>query len=167
MPRMSTGNFITFYWSHSAQIVCIWLTFWAIRKHIDVDIPLSGHARIVRWAMVLFGFSLGDSTSSHIRVGGFLLALLFLCWPNVAYHLAKRLVRWPTASGKVVSVVESESGRILTYSFEHKSEMYGGTAKLKASATQYSEGQHIMVSYVPNNPNDSKLLLDDDRENCR
>jgi hypothetical protein len=88
---MRTGNIVSFYGSYSAQIVCIWLPVWAIRRKAEVDHPLDQTARVVRWITVAVGFAAGyyvpGSELWYLRVTGAFVGLAFLCWPNFAYHV--------------------------------------------------------------------------------
>jgi hypothetical protein len=88
---MMSGNIVSFYWSYSAKIACIWLSVWAIRRKAEVDYPLDRSARVVRWVTVAVGFATGyyvpGSELWYIRVAGGFLGLAFLCWPNFSYHL--------------------------------------------------------------------------------
>lgn len=88
---MAAGNIWSFYSEFSAKIACIWLCFWAIRKKADVHYPLDGVGRIVRWTLVAVGFAVvyyvASSGLGYLRVAGMLVALAFLCWPNLAFYL--------------------------------------------------------------------------------
>jgi hypothetical protein len=88
---MVVASFLSFYASFSAKIGCIWLSVWAIRRKAEVDYPLDGLSRLVRWSAVTAGFDVGyylpGPRLEYARVAGALLGLSFLCWPNFAHHL--------------------------------------------------------------------------------
>ncbi len=88
---MVIASFFSFYASFSAKIACIWLSVWAIRHKAEVDYPLDNPSRLVRWALVVAGFTAGyylpGARLAHARVVCGFVALGFLCWPNFAYHL--------------------------------------------------------------------------------
>lgn len=76
--------------SFAAGVICIWLSVWAIRKKADVDYKLDSTSQLLRWALVVVGFlvaHLPGSSLGYVRVGGYVVGLAFLCWPNFAYHL--------------------------------------------------------------------------------
>jgi hypothetical protein len=90
---MKVEGILPFYAALSAKVACIWLSVWVLRKKGDVDYPLNGPARAVRWAMVVMGFAIGYYTPRpelwYVRMAGGFLGLAFLCWPNFAYYLTK------------------------------------------------------------------------------
>ena len=61
---------------------------------------------------------------------------------------------------QVLSVSQSNSHWLLSYSFELRGEAFGGTTRLTArtGASQYSEGQRVTVAYDPLNPGQSKVV---------
>jgi hypothetical protein len=95
-----------------------------------------------------------------VRVMPGATGLCFLCWPNLAYHLTNFFVEWPTTEGKVLSVSQSNSCWLVSYSFELRGEAFGGITKLKAGAgtNQYSAGQRVTVGYDPLNPSQSTVV---------
>lgn len=83
-------NFLSFYSAVSAKIFGVWLAVWLIRRRGEIDYPLDGPARALRWIMVGIGFLIGylpGSNLEYVRLGGFSVGMGFLCWPNLAYHL--------------------------------------------------------------------------------
>ena len=92
---MVVASLLSFYGSFLAEIACIWLSVWAIRRKAEVDYPLDNRSRFVRWSVVVAGFAIGYYVPgpgfAYIRVAGGFLALGFLCWPNFAYHLTNLL----------------------------------------------------------------------------
>ena len=87
-------NLFSFYGSLSPKIAGIWLSIWAIRRKAEADYALDWFSRALRWSVVLIGFVLGYvAPVRYLRVGSGVLGLIFLCWPNCAYHLANLLRR--------------------------------------------------------------------------
>jgi hypothetical protein len=77
-------------WSFAAGAACIYFAAWRFRQKYEIDYPLDGLGRIVRWVMVVIGFAVVNipgAKTGLIRLCGFNVGLLFLCWPNCAYHL--------------------------------------------------------------------------------
>ena len=91
------SGFFRFYASLSVQICCIWFAVWGVRTRSEVDEPMDGSARIVRWSVVALGLTLGyfppGSELKWLRVSGGALGMVFLCWPNFAVALARRFHR--------------------------------------------------------------------------
>ena len=75
-----------------AGVFCIWMSVWAIRRKAEVDYPLDTAGRVLRWAIVGVGFAISripgsPSTFGYVRLTGLVVGMVFLCWPNCAYHL--------------------------------------------------------------------------------
>ena len=73
-----------------SMIVCIWLSVWAIRKQGEIDEHLDTTSNICRWLLVIGGFACAGISGERmgtVRLVGFILAMLFLCWPNFAYRV--------------------------------------------------------------------------------
>jgi hypothetical protein len=139
----------------------IWFVFWAIRKKADWDYKLSGNAKAVRWTVVGVGYVLAAwlPGPAAVRLVPGLTGICFLCWPNLAYHLATLFVDWPTIEGRVGSAAQDGSHSVITYSFELGQNTFGGATTLKSSdVTRYSQGQRVTVAYDPLNPDQSKVL---------
>ena len=76
--------------SFAAGIICIWLSFWAIRRTSEADYRLDWTSHAVRWAVVVLGFAVAQIPGpnlGYLRVAGYILGLAFLSWPNFAHHL--------------------------------------------------------------------------------
>jgi hypothetical protein len=74
----------------AAAVACIYFAAWRFRQKYEVDYLLDGFGRIVRWAVVAIGFAVANIPGPNtglVRLCGFNIGLLFLCWPNCAYHL--------------------------------------------------------------------------------
>jgi len=88
----TASGLLGFYGALSAKIVCIWLSIWAIRRRSDADYALGASSRGVRWIVVVLGFTVAYfAPLKSIRLISFFTALIFLCWPNCAYHAARLL----------------------------------------------------------------------------
>ena len=99
---MLIADILSFYGKLSAKIACIWLSVWVVRRSTGVDYSLDRSAKAVRWAIVAIGLAIGyvpGPNFGYVRLGGFLLGLAFLCWPNFAYHLTALFKRKPSQSG--------------------------------------------------------------------
>jgi hypothetical protein len=87
---ITVENILGFYGAFSAKITCIWLSVWAIRKKGDVDYPLDSLGHVIRWSVVVIGFILARAPGpKYFRLSSLLVGMVFLCWPNCAYHLAR------------------------------------------------------------------------------
>ena len=78
---------LSFLFSVSASI---WFVAWAIRRQAEVDENLDRIATILRWSIVALGYltaALPVRGIGWLQVLGFVVGLLFLCWPNFAYRL--------------------------------------------------------------------------------
>ena len=88
------------FYSHLLpELICIWLSVWAIRKKAEVDEPLDRGAKILRWTIIVVAFGTGclpGESLRVVRICGFWVGLSFLCWPNLAYHLRNLFKREPT-----------------------------------------------------------------------
>ncbi len=81
----------------TAAICNIWFVVWAIRSKGELDYDLDPTAKRIRWIVVaiflgtpffrpqLFG------PRPAVRLCVALVGLLFLVWPNFAYHLTRSL----------------------------------------------------------------------------
>jgi len=70
----------------------IWLSIWVIRYKAEIDEKLDAPAKAVRWGIVIAGFlvaAIPGSRFGWVRVLGYVIGLLFLCWPNFAYHIRR------------------------------------------------------------------------------
>jgi hypothetical protein len=139
----------------------LWLSVWAIRSKWDIDYKLSALGKSVRWAVVFICFALTSVPGASLgwfRIVAYLTGTSFLCWPNLAYHLAKAFEEWPTTEARVNSVQQqSESLVTVAYDFEVGGERYGGDDSVAAvgNATireAFSEGGRILIRYDPLNP---------------
>jgi hypothetical protein len=84
MERHATG--------FAVGVICIWLSVWAIRKKAEIDLPLDRASQSLRCSVILLGFAvahLPGADLGYVRVTGYLVGMVFLCWPNFSYHLAK------------------------------------------------------------------------------
>jgi len=75
-----------------ACVAGIWITIWALRKQGELDHELDFTAKFIRWFVAVCGLTLWpwiDSTRLRILVG--VIAMLFLVWPNTAFHLTRLL----------------------------------------------------------------------------
>jgi hypothetical protein len=88
----------------AAAEICIWLVIWSIRRRGEMDEKLDTTAKLIRWAFVVGGWLLasipGGKFGPFRAVAG-VLGLIFLCWPNFAYHVA-HLVRRNDVAQKVL-----------------------------------------------------------------
>ena len=88
-------NLLSFYGKLSPKIACIWLSLWAIRRKADADYALDSLSSAVRWTVVVVGFIFGYvAPLKPVRVIAGVVGLVFLCWPNCAYHLTGFFRRW-------------------------------------------------------------------------
>jgi hypothetical protein len=140
-----------------------WLSAWAIRSKWKLDYRLSAKARVVRWAVVILCYSFAArATFAAVRVSGGLIGLGFLCWPNFAYHVTRVFETWPTTEGTISSTYESASQWFISYSFEFKNQLYGGTSKVRrieglSLAEGYPAGRPVIIRYDPLNPDNSAI----------
>ena len=101
---MTELNIFSFYSHLWLKIMCVYLSVWAIRQKGEIDYKLDRLQRAVRYSIVFFGFVLGYlAPNSYFRVAFGSLAILFLCWPNFAYHLVN-LFRRDHGSGQNVTL---------------------------------------------------------------
>jgi len=140
----------------------IWLAIWAIRYKADWDYKLSGTAKAVRWGVVAMGYVLAAALPGpgFVRLVPGITGLLFLCWPNLAYHLTNLFVEWPTIEGRLGSIVQDGLHSIVTYSFELGGVTFGGRATIKSCERMkpYFEGRSVTIAYDPLNPDQSKVI---------
>jgi hypothetical protein len=74
------------------DVTGIWFAVWAIRSKGELDRELDPTARLIRWLVAIPCLTLSpkiDSETLRLSVG--ITGLLFLVWPNTAYHLTKLL----------------------------------------------------------------------------
>lgn len=141
--------------------ISIWIMVWAIRYGAGWDYKLSRLAKRVRWIVVITGYLLAaflPGPSIGRLVSGF-LGLIFLCWPNFAYHLTNLFVGWPTTKGRIVSVFDSGSGYFVSYTFELGSDTFGGRVQLGSDSheVRYAPDDNITIAYDPLNPDRSRI----------
>jgi hypothetical protein len=81
----------------SAAICNIWFLVWALRRQGELDYELDSTAKRIRWTVVAIFLGtpilrpeLFNSLPS-LRLWVALVGLLFLVWPNFAYHLTRLL----------------------------------------------------------------------------
>lgn len=77
----------------ASMIVCIWLSVWAMRKKAGIDDPLDRISAFCRLTIVLIGFlcaSIPGARLGALRIAGFVVAIMFLCWPNFAYRITRQ-----------------------------------------------------------------------------
>ena len=145
-----------------AELACIYLAVWSVRKRFDADYHLSFTGQIVRVSVGAIGFALTaipGSSFAAVRVVGGAIGLGFLCWPNFAYHLTNLFVKWPTAEARIISAVQSDNAVMVSYAFHIGDESFGGNARVRAeNASSYSTGQIVTIAYDPLNPEESKFL---------
>jgi hypothetical protein len=78
--------------SLGTAIACISIAVSRFRARYDVDYSLDWFAQLVRWGIAAIGFLITRAPGANlrfIRLGGLCICLLFVCWPNCAYHLTK------------------------------------------------------------------------------
>lgn len=140
-----------------------WLSVWAIRHKWNLDYKLNANARLVRWGLVILCyFSAAVSGVAGVRLSGVFLGLVFLCWPNFAYHLTRIFEIWPSTIGTVNSSRVSGSTWSISYSFELNGQQYGGTSICKPlqdlnMTSIFPPGGQVTVSYDPLNPDKSMV----------
>jgi len=160
---VANDGILSFYLANAPKIACIYLSVWAVRYKAGIDRPLDGRAKTVRWSVTAAGFIVVRMASSpYVRLIGFTVGMVLLCWPNVAYHLTKKIVSWPTTQGFVESASPVESGWRIGYSFQVGKNRFGGTTIIHdgEDSAGYREGQPVTVRYNPGGPDDSKLVCD-------
>jgi hypothetical protein len=78
-----------------AAVLSIWFVVWAIRRQGEFDYELDKTAQLIRWSVVFIGFGLIPRVPDEWQYAGYLrltlgfIAMLFLCWPNFAYHVRR------------------------------------------------------------------------------
>jgi hypothetical protein len=73
-------------------VISIWFTVWAIRYQGELDRELDSTAKLIRWLIAIPSLALVPMVNSDtLRMSVFIVGLLFLVWPNTAYHLTKLL----------------------------------------------------------------------------
>jgi len=81
----------------------IWFAAWAFRKRYEVDYRLDRGMQILRWSVIGVGFAMaqiaGGTAAKWVRLCGAFIALAFLCWPNLAYHVTRLFRPEDSASG--------------------------------------------------------------------
>jgi len=155
-----------------AAIVGIWLPFWAIRRKAELDYKLNATAQILRWVVIAMCYALvflPGVRLGPIRAACFIVGLTFLCWPNFAYHLARRFQNWPTTEGTVESAEKRSSSEwCVTYYFRSGGQTYGGTSTVKpipgvGLKQAYPEGKILTIRYDPLNPGKSSNVAQDQK----
>jgi hypothetical protein len=134
---------------------------WAVRHRAGWDYKLTSSTMAVRWIAVIAGYTLASSLPGPplVRMVPGFIAIAFLCWPNFAWHIMRPFTEWHVAPGHIVSVEETDTGRVVMYDFQFGDERLGGTAreKLADAARSYFPGQALFVRYDPLNPGQSKI----------
>lgn len=80
----------------TADVACVWLGVWAVRKKYEVDEELDRAAQIIRWSVVAVSFAVMSVPGPEFKLARILAAvvlLAFLCWPNFAYQLRQMFKR--------------------------------------------------------------------------
>jgi hypothetical protein len=78
--------------SFLACVIGVWLAVWAIRYRGELDYELDSTARFIRWFVAICGLTLWLKIDSQaLRITVVLTGMLFLVWPNTAYHLTRLL----------------------------------------------------------------------------
>jgi hypothetical protein len=140
----------------------IWFASWAVRRKGKWDYRLSAAAEVTRWGAALGGYILAASLPTPaLRLTAGFTGLAFLCWPNLAYHLANLFSNRSmlVVQGGVTSVAYEGPRASLGYSFTYGGARFGGTASVKrrASSADWAPGDLINVTFDPANPEKSKL----------
>jgi len=134
----------------------IWLSVWAIRYRAALDYKLGVQAKALRWAVVFGGYaSAAELPWSGARLVCGFVAITFLCWPNFAYHLARRLFSWPITRARVVSIVSEGDECEVSYSFQHAGETFGGMGKVPS---KLHGDEYVTIAYDPLNPERSSWV---------
>lgn len=151
----------------ASEALCIYFSCWAVRYKAGLDYKLSRRAQVLRWWLVVIGYSLihvPGAGAAYVRVAAGFVGLAVFCWPNLAYRLDRLLFRdWPVTRGTVESSeVESEANWKVQYSFEFHGERHGGAACVQAVSgvevgNKYRAGSTVAIQYDPLNPTQSRI----------
>jgi hypothetical protein len=71
------------------SVFSIWLVAWMIRRGNDIDVRLNRLEQYIRWLVVTVAFVCvlpSGSSFEAIRVGGGVIGIAFLVWPNLGHH---------------------------------------------------------------------------------
>lgn len=75
-----------------ACVASVWLAVWGIRYRGELDRELDFTAKVIRWLVAICGLTLWPWIgSSTLRILAGFTGMLFLVWPNTAFHLTKLL----------------------------------------------------------------------------
>lgn len=81
-----------FHSSFWACVIGVWLAVWAIRRQGELDWELDSTAKLIRWLIAICGLTLWPKINpAGLRISFGLTGMLFLVWPNTAYHLTRLL----------------------------------------------------------------------------
>ena len=76
-----------------AEAAGIWLISWGIRRRGQFDYQLDRFTQAIRWTIVTLSFfAVGQLPGGDVLVPRLIclfLGLIFLCWPNSAYHFVR------------------------------------------------------------------------------
>jgi hypothetical protein len=150
-----------FYWTHLPQLMCIYLAVWAYRYQKGVDYRFDRVGMLARWVLTLSLFVIAVLfPTANGRAVLLYVALAFFCWPNFCYHLITffRKPYWPNAEASVVHVGWDESRQAISYSFQFRGEIYGGTSLLKTSTSLMQPDERITIRFDPANPDRSEIV---------
>ena len=116
---------------------------------------------VLRWIVVTVCYLLvaaGVLGIAALRFSTLAVGLLFLCWPNLAYHLTKFFIQWPTIEGRIGSVLQDGSRSVVTYSFDVGQDSFGGRTTVNSESSRpYVAGELVEIAYDPLNPDESRL----------
>jgi hypothetical protein len=91
-----------------------------------------------------------------------LTGLVFLCWPNLAYHLGNLFEEWPTTEGRIESAQQQSSSRFaVAYDFVVGGERYGGHGTVESDgigADVSAKEMQVSIRYDPLNPSRSSRI---------
>jgi hypothetical protein len=89
---LGVGQPTVFQNSFWACVASVWLAVWAIRRRGELDHELDSTAKLIRWLIAVCGLTLWPMIgSSTLRMSVGFTGMLFLVWPNTAYHLTRLL----------------------------------------------------------------------------
>jgi peptidoglycan biosynthesis protein MviN/MurJ (putative lipid II flippase) len=74
--------------------VSVWFIAWALRRRYELDEKLGWREQTLRWSAIAVAFAvalLGGSDLAAVRIIAWIVATLFLAWPNLAFHLTARI----------------------------------------------------------------------------
>jgi len=140
----------------------LWFCAWAVHHpRAGWDYRLSNAAKATRWTIILVGYVLAVSLPAlTARSIAEFIALAFLCWPNLAYHLTNLFIKRSIimTQARVESVAYDGPLAELSYNFTYGSERFGGTTRVKRrpSPDGWAPGDSLEVLFDPLNPEKSK-----------